>query len=211
VEPRELDHREQLLRDLAEMQSVEVEVIEAFGQCRCDTPARFLDVRRRIGRSGRTSARSRTAARAGTVGRHERRLHEMTDHGAAPRSRTMVPLGRIGDSPPAFGALRSAQPYPAPTSAATHARQLSCTAPVKARPGSDSASFTTAVPAGLDRRSTRWPLYPAGRDEKMLSAEQKIDQREAPCRQTSHLDPKPSTVHQNGASPVRELADTSYA
>jgi putative transposase len=46
-------------------------------------------------------------------------------------------------------------------------------ASVEARPGSDLASFTTAVPAGLDRRSTRWPLRRAGRDEKMLSAEQK--------------------------------------
>jgi putative transposase len=46
-------------------------------------------------------------------------------------------------------------------------------APVETRPGNDGASFTTAVPAGLDRRSTRRPLHGAGRDEKMVSAEQK--------------------------------------
>ena len=46
-------------------------------------------------------------------------------------------------------------------------------APLEARPGNDGASFTTAVPAGLDRRSTRRPSHPAGRDEKMFSAEQK--------------------------------------
>ena len=46
-------------------------------------------------------------------------------------------------------------------------------APVEARPGNDGASFTTAVPAGLDRRSTRWSQPRAGRDEKTLSAEQK--------------------------------------
>ena len=46
-------------------------------------------------------------------------------------------------------------------------------ASVEARPGSDDASFTTAVPADLDRRSTRRPPSHAGRDEKMLSAEQK--------------------------------------
>ena len=46
-------------------------------------------------------------------------------------------------------------------------------APVEARPGNDAASRATAVPAGLDRRSTRRPLHSAGRDEKMFSAEQK--------------------------------------
>lgn len=46
-------------------------------------------------------------------------------------------------------------------------------APVEVRPGSSDASFTTAVPADLDRRSTRGPLHSAGRDEKMVSAEQK--------------------------------------
>jgi putative transposase len=57
-------------------------------------------------------------------------------------------------------------------------------APVEARPGNDTASFTTAVPAGLDRHSTRRPSHRAGRDEKMLSAEQKDRPREVPCRQT---------------------------
>ena len=46
-------------------------------------------------------------------------------------------------------------------------------APVEARPGNDDARFNTAVPAGLDRRSTRRPSPRAGRDEKMPSAEQK--------------------------------------
>lgn len=46
-------------------------------------------------------------------------------------------------------------------------------APVEARPGNDAASCATAVPAGLDRRSTRRPPHSAGRDEKMFSAEQK--------------------------------------
>src|SRR4029079_7671554 len=57
-------------------------------------------------------------------------------------------------------------------------------APVEARPGNDPASFTTAVPAGLDRHSTRRPSHRAGRDEKILSAEQKDRPREVPCRQT---------------------------
>jgi putative transposase len=52
-------------------------------------------------------------------------------------------------------------------------------APVEARPGNDDASFTTAVPAGLDRRSTRRPSHRAGRDEKMFAAEQKDHQGEA--------------------------------
>jgi putative transposase len=46
-------------------------------------------------------------------------------------------------------------------------------APVQARPGSGEIGCTTAVPAGLDRRSTREPRQRAGRDEKMLAAEQK--------------------------------------
>jgi putative transposase len=46
-------------------------------------------------------------------------------------------------------------------------------APVQARPGSGEIGCTTAVPAGLDRRSTRGPRQRAGRDEKMLAAEQK--------------------------------------
>jgi putative transposase len=46
-------------------------------------------------------------------------------------------------------------------------------ASVEARPGSSEIGCTTAVPAGLDRRSTRRPPSHAGRDEKMLSAEQK--------------------------------------
>jgi putative transposase len=46
-------------------------------------------------------------------------------------------------------------------------------APVEARPGNDDTCGTAAVPAGLDRRSTRRLSHRAGRDEKMLSAEQK--------------------------------------
>jgi putative transposase len=46
-------------------------------------------------------------------------------------------------------------------------------APVEARPGSAAVGITSHVPAGLDRRSTRGPHHRAGRDEKMLPAEQK--------------------------------------
>jgi len=46
-------------------------------------------------------------------------------------------------------------------------------APVEARPGSGEIGCTTGVTAGLDRRSTRRPSHRAGRDEKMISAEQK--------------------------------------
>jgi putative transposase len=46
-------------------------------------------------------------------------------------------------------------------------------APVKERPGSVPANCTANVPAVLDSRSTRQPWRRAGRDEKMLSAEQK--------------------------------------
>jgi putative transposase len=45
--------------------------------------------------------------------------------------------------------------------------------PVEARPGDGEIGGTTAVPAGLDRRSTRRPSHRAGRDEKIISAEQK--------------------------------------
>ena len=46
-------------------------------------------------------------------------------------------------------------------------------APVEARPGSSEFDCASSVTADLDRRSTRWPSRRAGRDEKMLSAEQK--------------------------------------
>ena len=46
-------------------------------------------------------------------------------------------------------------------------------AAVEARPGSDEIGCADTVTAGLDRRSTRRPLHHAGRDEKMISAEQK--------------------------------------
>ena len=46
-------------------------------------------------------------------------------------------------------------------------------APVKERPGNVTAGCTDSAPAVLDRRSTRQPWKPAGRDEKMLSAEPK--------------------------------------
>ena len=46
-------------------------------------------------------------------------------------------------------------------------------APVEARPGSGEIGCTTGVTAGLDRRSTRRPSHRAGRDEKIISAEQK--------------------------------------
>jgi len=46
-------------------------------------------------------------------------------------------------------------------------------AAVKERPGNTAASFTVNLPAVLDSRSTRQPWERAGRDEKMLSAEQK--------------------------------------
>jgi putative transposase len=46
-------------------------------------------------------------------------------------------------------------------------------ASVEARPGSTEIGCTSLLPAGLDRRSTRRPSRRAGRDEKMLSAEQK--------------------------------------
>jgi putative transposase len=45
--------------------------------------------------------------------------------------------------------------------------------PVKERPGNVTASRTASVSAVLDRHSTRQPREPAGRDEKMLSAEPK--------------------------------------
>ena len=57
-------------------------------------------------------------------------------------------------------------------------------APVKERPGNVAASVTVNLPAVLDSRSTRQPWERAGRDEKMLSAEQKDRPREVPCRQT---------------------------
>jgi putative transposase len=50
-------------------------------------------------------------------------------------------------------------------------------APVKERPGDIAASFTVNLPAVLDSRSTRQPWERAGRDEKMLSAEQKDCQK----------------------------------
>ena len=50
-------------------------------------------------------------------------------------------------------------------------------APVKERPGSIAANRTAGVPAVLDSRSTRQPRERAGRDEKMLSAEQKDCQK----------------------------------
>ena len=46
-------------------------------------------------------------------------------------------------------------------------------APVKERPGNVTAGCTASAPAVLDSRSTRRPWKPAGRDEKMLSAEPK--------------------------------------
>jgi putative transposase len=46
-------------------------------------------------------------------------------------------------------------------------------APVKERPGNVTAGCTASAPAVLDSRSTRQPWKPAGRDEKMLSAEPK--------------------------------------
>jgi len=46
-------------------------------------------------------------------------------------------------------------------------------APVKERPGNVVPSSTAHLPAVLDRRSTRQPREHAGRDEKMISAEQK--------------------------------------
>jgi putative transposase len=46
-------------------------------------------------------------------------------------------------------------------------------APVKERPGNVTADCTDSAPAVLDCRSTRQPWKPAGRDEKMLSAEPK--------------------------------------
>jgi hypothetical protein len=50
-------------------------------------------------------------------------------------------------------------------------------AAVKERPGNTAASFTVNLPAVLDSRSTRQPWERAGRDEKMLSAEQKDCQK----------------------------------
>jgi len=46
-------------------------------------------------------------------------------------------------------------------------------APLEARPGSSQIGCTNTVTADLDRRSTRRPSHHAGRDEKMISAEQK--------------------------------------
>jgi putative transposase len=51
-------------------------------------------------------------------------------------------------------------------------------AAVKARPGSIAASRTASVPAVLDRRCARRPDLRAGRDEKMIPAEQKDRQQE---------------------------------
>ena len=53
-------------------------------------------------------------------------------------------------------------------------------APVKERPGNLAARRTACVPAVLDSRSTRQPRLRAGRDEKMLSAEPKEEDRMEP-------------------------------
>jgi hypothetical protein len=58
-------------------------------------------------------------------------------------------------------------------------------AAVKERPGNVAASLTVNLPAVLDSRSTRQPRKRAGRDEKMLSAEQK-DRRKQEDRMASN-------------------------
>jgi hypothetical protein len=67
-------------------------------------------------------------------------------------------------------------------------------APVKERPGSIAASRTAGVPAVLDSRSTRRRRKCAGRDGKMLAANQMITpKRRTECGQTGYPRPRLST------------------